>query len=310
MERDKTTTNLTPSVIILNASGGFCNRIIPVICCFSFCLERNVHLAVVWPKTKYVHGQLLALSCYFEKLPPLLTSHDTLDHVMKHYKINQKKIKVLNMKGGNQIPDTDILNTTHPLLITNVHHVFSLCPNKFGVTTMFAPQPIKAIYEITNHPLVHHLRRLFHENFQINSKVANYIQNNKTHNVGIHLRTLDGGFKKRWQKERQHLMSQLRAVIDNTKQSETIWLASDNKDVRNTLLQKHTNIFTTANENLRQSQIPNEIRFLIDLVQLSRCGTMYCTPSSSFGFFAFIMNENPNVQLHYFNLFDSSPPNM
>lgn len=289
---------MRPKLIIVNVKSGFSNRIIPILSIYSFCKKNNVPLEIIWEKNtcrsqipntnKQSH---YTLEKYYKSLP--ISTHKLLSSVLTKYHINNLDIFKVDMKWTNKVT-FEIYNHDY-VMLDNVCHI--LCLDKQYNTDIFYPHPIKTINKLYDNKYLWELNKYTNE-FVLCNELNNIISNLGPFDIGIHIRTSDGGFAKYNSKL---LIKQAKQICEENKDKK-IFLCSDTIDISN-IFKIFNNVTQYNNKKKFDNNDTGTYYSLIDLYTLSKCKIMHCTPGSSFSFLSYIINDNKRKELIYFSIF-------
>lgn len=286
-------------VLILKCSGGLSNRLIPLLCCVDFCLQNRLSLGVIWERNRYLHSSMKSLSHYFEKLPTKLTQHNSLQDALNHYRITLAQVQTINMRWKNKMPRIDKRRVA--IYLHNVCHMISI--SNSHDTARFYPHPTKSFVP-SKFPQLTIIQNVFYEQFTLSNAIKQRISALQQCNIGLHIRTRDGGFAKAYKKHQQNFDDQIHnmLLVHATDQS-PVYISADTEEMHKKLKKTFVNKIVMHDDITKFNARDGATDAMVDMIMLSKCDTLYVTPGSSFSFLAFILNRRiENKRIKYLKL--------
>lgn len=280
-------------LLILELHSGFCNRMFPLLSSYYFCKQHEIHIDVIWKNNTCRYciqnnnsDNYYTLSNYYDDIPTNISIHKNIESIIKKHKINKKEITKINMHSKNNM-GKDILHILYPYLF-NVCHILSF--TKEINVNMFCPYPTT---KISNYEYLAKLNNCV-KDFRLNNTLLHIINEFDNFDIGVHLRTTDGGFKNNDKK----LLGKINKIIHGNN-DKRIFFCSDDKNNSQLIKNKHSFVVQYMNNKKFENSDIGSFYSLVDLYLLSKCATLYVTQSSSFSLFAFVINNLENKKIEY-----------
>lgn len=267
----------------LYVSSGICNQLVPIVTCIRACQKTNRKLHIyphsITSYMNYKQLQPVDIRQLFD-IDPNITFHSN------NTKVNAKR------RGGWNGEDNLILSNDPPeVQFDHVCHCIGIEGDVIGGYSPFPAKQLKTTEYINEIRII--AKESIKPNDTIIEKTRSVIIKPKT--IGLHIRTLDGGFVNAFNKERL-----IKFIKDN--QDWSIYLSTDNLKLEKELLDEFGNIQVMTNHfgsKYSDKVSPDKnglMNGVCELYNLSRCERIVGTASSSFSFISWILSDADTLE--------------
>lgn len=252
-----------PQKIYLTLRHGFFNRLIPLLCVLYYIEGKNAVLYLEWVP------EIGRLNIKIEKNE--MKRYDIFERIFKKY----PKLNFVSNPGVKSCKITDLHNIKNDV---KIRHFYNLVDVEKGLNLDNSEKNkyyMNMKNDISAESYIKKLIIFFKNNFEFK-----YEAENMSKYVGVHFRVTDGMFKRNIESRRNNLEN----IIS---ENEYVYLSTDSDEVKERYSEvsnvKILNIKNTNNDS-------GTIESIKEMITLSKCGVLYLTKGSTFGFFSYILS--------------------
>lgn len=271
--------------ISIELQSGICNQLIPLISIIRLCDKFNYNLNIRFNKIKSYSHSNNSKSYNITDLLKIDFKYNIFDTIPDSYK------KISCDWEGNK----SIISSNQPnIFYYNVCHPF-YCNDDKNINNY----PTKNIKKCTYLNELTKYRNLIVPNELIKEKIDNTmknINNLKCKILGLHIRSLDGGFIEMYKEKR--LFDFIEEFIKNNEDWK-IYISTDSINIENKIIEKYNNHIIKLDipfgNNYEDKFSDNNfglMNALHEIFILSNCTKLVGSASSSFSFLSFILSNN------------------